>query len=508
MSLSFLIYIFLKSIIDKIGLLLKSPSSKIITDLNEFFESSFTYGTIVFLYLFMKKIKIIDSLKTIPLKSRILLTAIILNRIIEPRSKLGSVSWVKKTAFPILFGIEKNKLVVNQIYKAMDKLNERMDEVQENFFHNNKKETIFLLYDITSVFFEGKGPKELARYGYSRDKKGDNPQILLCLCLNEEKLPIYFDILEGNIQDKRMVIPLIKELEKRYSLKHSIFVGDRGMVSVENLRFLEEEGIGYIVALRHRQARELIFEKKIEPELFDDQLPITIYTEEKKKHVLCGSKLRKERDEMLLKHLLEKGKKALEKVAKMVDEGRLKDPEKIMRRAQKKLTEVGCENFYDFTYKDGIFQIIEKTTFIQKAKMLCGYYILETTKTEMPDKEIEEHYKELKFVEESFRQLKDIQEIRPIFHWKEKRVKTHIFLCIIAQTVVNKMKDKLKEVGWINEEKKNAFSHFIDIFHQISLGIFRIEGENIRIITKITEEQRKLMRIFGMEEKEFKNFTL
>lgn len=496
-----------KSLIDKITLLLKSPDAKIIKDLKDFFEESLSFGAIVFLYLFMKRIKIMECMKAIPLKSRILLTAVILNRILEPRSKLGSVSWVKKTAFPILFGIEKKKLVVNQIYKAMDILYKRLEEVEGNFFRNNKKETTLLLYDITSIFFEGNGPKGLARQGYNRDKKEGNSQILLCLCLNEEKLPIYFDILEGNLQDKSTVISLIKELEKRYSLKHSIFVGDRGMVTVENLRFLEEEGIDYIVALKHRQARELIFEKKVEPELFDEQLPITIYTEGKKRYVLCGSRIRKQRDEMLLKILLEKGKKALEEVAKMVDKGYLKDKEKIIKRGQKKLMKAGCENFYDFTYRDGVFEIIEKTTFIQKAKKLCGYYILETTKEDMADKEIERQYKGLKFVEEAFRQLKDIVEIRPIFHWKERRVRTHIFLCILAQTIVNKVKDRLKEVGWIEEGKENTFAHFLDIFDQISLGIFKIEEQRINIITKITKEQKELMKFFGMQEKEFINFT-
>lgn len=497
-----------KPLIEKISLLLKSPTSKVISDLNTFFKKSFIYGPIVFLYLFMKKIKIIDCLKILPVKSRILIICVILNRILEPRSKLGSVSWVKRTAFPILFGIDKNKLVVNQVYKAMDILYKRMEDVLDNFFKSNKKQTVLLLYDITSVFFEGRGPVRLANYGYSRDKRQDNPQILLCLCLNEEKLPIYFDILEGNIQDKKTVIPLIKKLQKKFSLTQSIFVGDRGMVSGENLEFMEKEGLDYIIALTHRDARQLIFEKDIQPELFDQEVPITIYTEEKKKYVLCGSKYRKEHDQILLNHLLEKGKKGLESVAKMVEKGRLKDPDKVIRRAQKKLTETGCEKFYDFTYKGGKFQIIEKSSFIQKAKMLCGYYVLQTTKLSIPDKEVESHYKQLKFVEDSFRQLKDMVEIRPIFHWKERRVKTHIFLCILAQTVVNKIKDRLKETGWLDEKKGNTFSHFIDILYQINLGIFSIENANIQIINQITSQQKELLQLFDMEEKQFTNFTL
>jgi len=494
-------------LIEKIGILLKSPTAKVIPEIKDFFKNSFVFGPIVFLYFFMKKIKIIEGLKIIPVKSRILLLGMILNRILEPRSKLGSVSWVKKTSFPVLFGIDKNKLVVNQVYKAMDILYKKMDSVLDSFFQNNKGETVLLLYDITSVFFEGAGPEGLARYGYSRDGRADNPQVLICLCLNEEKLPIYFDILEGNMQDKKTVIPLIEKLREKFSLTQSIFVGDRGMVTVENLKFLEKEGLDYIVALTHNQARKLIMEKDVQPELFDKEIPLTIYTEEKKKYVLCGSRYRKEHDRLLLSHLLEKGKKALEDVARMVETGRLKEPTKVIRRAQKKLTESGCENFYDFTYKDGDFQIIEKTSFIQKAQALCGYYILQTTKVDLVDKEVETHYKQLKFVEDAFRQLKDLVEIRPIFHWKDRRVKTHIFLCILAQTVVNKIKDRLKETGWLNEETGNSFSHFLDIFYQSNLGIFEIEGVETKIITRITQEQKELLKLFNMEQRYFTNFT-
>jgi len=80
--------------------------------------------------------------------------------------------------------------------------------VTESFFKMNKRGTKLLLYDITSVFFEGEGP-ELSKHGYSRDKRGDRPQILLSLCLNEEKMPVYFNIISGNIQDKKTVIPFI-----------------------------------------------------------------------------------------------------------------------------------------------------------------------------------------------------------------------------------------------------------------------------------------------------------
>ena len=416
---------------------------------------------------------------------------------------------MKKTAFPLLFGIEKDKLSVNSIYKAMDILYRRMDKVLDNFFERNRKDTLLLLYDITSIFFEGKGPEELARYGYSRDRRPENPQILLSLVLNEDKLPVYFDLLSGNISDKKTVIPLIKKLRERFNLSKSIFIGDRGMVSIENLEFLEDEGIDYIVALTHKGARELIFKKGIQMELFERRIPVTIYEEgegKKKRYILCGSEYRREREREALEYLLKKGREGLEAVADMVEKGRLKDPIKVIKRAQKKLTESCAENFYEFKYEEGRFEIIEKKELIEKARRLCGYYILKTTVEDMDEEEVERHYKGLKFVEDAFRQLKELVEIRPIFHWRERRVKVHVFLCILAQTIVNKIRDVLKGAGWLNEGKGRSFCYFLDTLHQISVGIFEIEGVRKEVITQLKEEQRELIRIFEMEEKVFVNF--
>jgi transposase len=492
----------------KIALLLKSESI-VIPDTSSFFKHSFVLGPVLFLYLFMKKIGIINCLNIIPPKARILLIGVILNRILEPRSKLGSVSWIKRTAFPFLFGIEKEKLVVNKVYKAMDILYRRLKDVLNKFFEQNKGKTILLLYDITSIFFEGKNPEKLAKYGYSRDNRPNNKQIILSLCLNEEKLPVYFDILEGNTQDKKTVIPLIKKLRQTFNLDKAIFIGDRGMVTVENLNFLEKEGIDYIVALTHKQARKIIIEKGIQLDLFAKESPVTVLIDEdekiRKRYVLCGSEYRKQRDELALQHLLEKARKNLEVVAKMVESGKLKDPIKIIKRAQKKLTESGGEEFFDFEYEEGRLKIIEKTETIKKAKLLCGYYLLQTTVENLKDSEIEEHYKGLKFVEEAFRQLKDLVDIRPIFHWKDRRVKTHIFLCILAQTVVNKIKDILKLKGWLKEE--NSFSNFLDIFYQINLGIFEIEGKELKIINQLTSVHKELLNLFEIDEKIFCNFT-
>lgn len=113
----------------------------------------------------------------------------------------------------------------------------------------------------------------------------------------------------------------------------------------------------------------------------------------------------------------------------MVDKDRLKKYDKVIKRLEKKLTQSRALKYYDFENKEGQeFKIIEKKAEIERAKRLCGYYILETSETQMVDDKVEGSYKRLKEVERVFHDLKDLIDIRPVYHFIERRVESHIFL--------------------------------------------------------------------------------
>ncbi len=199
----------------------------------------------------------------------------------------------------------------------------------------------------------------------------------------------------------------VKKIRKHFGIEKEIFVADRGTINLDNIEAVTGEKLGYIMALKHESAKDLLREKDITLELFDKKLPITIYQEDGKKYVLCGSEYRKEKDLYEFQKLLKKGRQALEVVEAMVDKGRLKKYDKVIKRAQKKLTELRACRYYDFEYQEGEkFRIIEKEDEIERAKMLCGYYILQTSEVKMEDHKIEGCYKRLQEVERVFRDLK------------------------------------------------------------------------------------------------------
>jgi transposase len=356
----------------------------------------------------------------------------------------------------------------------MDEVYENLSSIMEDFYKSDGAEPYFLLYDISSVYFEGKRVK-IAKRGYSRDKRPDRPQVLLGLVLNKRGHPIHFEVLPGNIKDSQTVLDVIKKLKKRFGIKKGIFIGDRGMITSGNLKDIKEEELGYIMALKHEAAKDLLINEEIQPELFDERIPVEISGDGEKKYVLCGSKYRKERDLNVFKSLLDKGKEALGIVERMVNAGRLKKYDKVVRRAQKKLTQTNTERYLDFEYKDGEFKIIELKDNIKRAKNLCGYYILETSELGLEDKEVERNYKKLQDVERVFRDLKNLLDIRPIYHWKDRRVKTHIYLCLIAQSILGKLREQLSEIGWLGEKKDKTLSNFINQLGTIHLGVFKDE---------------------------------
>lgn len=214
-------------------------------------------------------------------------------------------------------------------------------------------------------------------------------------------------------------------------------------------------------------------------------VPITISEEDGKKYVLCGSECRKERDLYVFNKLLKKGREALKVVERMVGAGRLKKYDKVIKRAQKKLTQSRALKYYDFEYKEGEeFRIIEKKAEIERAKRFCGYCILETSETEMADDKVEGCYKRLKEVERVFRDLKDLIDIRPVYHWIERRVESHIFLCLLSQVVLGRVRRKLKEGDWLGKKKENTLEKFITLLGTIQLGAFSIEDKKDPLCAK------------------------
>ncbi len=221
------------------------------------------------------------------------------------------------------------------------------------------------------------------------------------------------------------------------------------------------------------------------------------------RYILCGGGVRRDVELAKLNAKLERGRKELEKVVNMINGGRLKDVKKIERRVGEKLARTGTKRFYDVEYENGVARIVEKEEAIKLARALAGYYILRTT-TQLPARQVEEEYKKLQRVERWFRDLKHVVRIRPVYHWKDRRVETHIFLCLLAQTVVAHIRKCLKACGWLDESPTHTFATFFDMLRQVTVVDIRMDSKRISLLSRQAREVAPLLK----KTSGFKKFDL
>lgn len=142
------------------------------------------------------------------------------------QTKFSLQKWLEPTALPFLLGRELEDFHYKKLYKAMDILEARKDEILGRLYQKRSFKPNLLFYDLTSSYFEGR-KAELGAYGYSRDHRQDRLQMVIGLTCDEEGVPIEFEVYPGNTQDKTTVIEKIKNLKENYGIEKVILVKDK-----------------------------------------------------------------------------------------------------------------------------------------------------------------------------------------------------------------------------------------------------------------------------------------
>jgi len=225
---------------------------------------SLEHGSIIFwqkLWDELELSKIIKSQmrmkdKKVKLEVEKYVETMVINRCVDPLSKLGVTRWIERTCYKEMKGYKDLPLDVTYFYRSMNHLLKIKDEIElaifeklRNLFCINVKLTF---YDITSTFFCTDNCS-IGENGYSRDNRPDREQIIIGVVTSYEGYPIKHYVFEGNTKDETTVTDVVKELKKNYNIEETTFVGDRGMITKLNLDRLEGEGFDYIMGVKHRQ---------------------------------------------------------------------------------------------------------------------------------------------------------------------------------------------------------------------------------------------------------------
>ncbi len=423
-------------------------------------------------YQFWKRLGLDEILKDIGFseRARTLTCVMTMARLIHPCSEYAMPDWIRRTALEDIIGADFKYLVDDALYRNLDKLYPKRASIECNLVERertlfNLDQTVFF-YDLTSTYFEGEAlanPK--AKRGYSRDKRPDCKQVVVGLVVNRDGFPLAHEIFDGNRQDRKTLGEMLDVLGRRVGLKEGqTVVVDRGMAYEDNIEEIRARNLHYIVASRQPERERWLSDFEDE-EGFEEVVrlpsPLNPYQEKTPIHVkmkrsgeetyvLCVSSGRKEKDRAIREKQEERLLSDLARVDERIQKGRLVNPAKIneaIGRLKERYPRVA--RYYRMKYDEQAKQLTypldeEKRG---KAEELDGSYLLKTDRQDLSAEEVWRIYTLLTRVENAFRNMKSPLAERPIFHQIERRVETHIFLCVLAYHLLVAIEKTLLDKG-------------------------------------------------------------
>ena len=443
----------------------------------------------------LKKLDLHNLIASENSHSRELVLAMIVARIVDPRSKLATARGLNsETCFSSLgelLGVETADS--DQLYEAMDWLLKRQSKIEIKLAKRHLSEGSLVLYDLTSTYFEGE-TCPLANYGYSRDKKKGKLQIVFGLLCARRGCPIAVEVFEGNRTDQKTLASQIDKVRSRFGISNVIWVGDRGMITQARIRedLKETEGLDWITALTKTQIQKLAEQEAIQLGLFDERDLVEFESADYpgERLIACRNPIVAASNQVTREELLQQTAKELSAIvaATKRDKRPLKGADAIGVRVGKVLNKFKVGKFFQYEIKDESFSYERKTEAITEAEALDGVYILRTSvnKDTLDAPSTVKAYKSLSQVEQAFRSDKTIDlKVRPIYHHLEDRVKAHVFLCMLAYYVEWHMRECLAPLLFDDEEiAKNSL-----ITSSVVAKAQRSKKALAKAATKRTEEK-------------------
>ena len=444
---------------DVVELIRQSLQGKRLVATDELFEveQSFLHGQVKAVLDTMSRLgfaRLVSGRKT---RMRDLVVAMVAAHIIEPDSKLAMPRWWGTTTLPKALGVEDAD--EDDLYEAMDWLIDRQPIIEKKLASRHLTEGGFVLYDLTSSYFEGK-TCPLAKLGHNRDGKKGKLQVNYGLMADKHGRPISVSVYEGNTGDPKTLIDQVTKAREQFGIEKLVLVGDRGMITQKQIDELKGlDGIEWLTALRSRAIRKLVDGGSLQYGLFDER---NIF--EMKHPDYPGERLVACRNPELAKlrvatrrSLIEATEVELDKVRSMVKKGKLRGKAKIGVRVGKVVNKYKVSKHFDLDIKTANFNYNVAEDRVKAEAALDGIYVVRTsvTKKMMSMEEAVLNYKMLSGVERAFRSLKSIDMmVRPIRHRVSCRVKIHIFICMLAYYVRWHMMEAWRPLLFSDEDLK------------------------------------------------------
>jgi len=358
--------------------------------------------------------------------------------------------WYERTALSDLLGVRVEQVNDDRLYRGLDVLAQHKERLCSHLMERYRSwfgvRFEFLVYDVTSTFFEGQAVRnEKAARGYSRDSRPDCKQVCIGLVCTPEGLPLSYEIFAGNRRDVTTVEEIVEMMESKYGQAERVWVMDRGMVSEENITFLRSRKARYLVGTPKSQLRKFEADlldaegwQQVQPGLEAKLLPHPDGFGDER-FVLCRSEARRQKEAAMLGQQRERLCVELAKIDRALQRKAQVDLEAIGRRigrwlgrypAAARLIEATLQ--YDAEGRACGLSVTSKVAQTQWADHVHGAYLLRTNCSETDPAQLWRWYIQLSQAEAAFRTAKSDLGLRPIYHQKSERVEAHFLVCFLA----------------------------------------------------------------------------
>lgn len=468
-----------------------------------------------------------------------------INRCLDPTSKSQTPQWFLKTALRWLLDVQSELINSSRIFRELTVIENHKEAICSHLFAKMMKDTPDSLksvfYDLSSTTFTG-SRCVLMKWGHC--KEGYFNHVVLALVVNSDGLPFYWEILSGGTADAKTIIWLMERLPARFKLAETTLIFDRGIVSEENLLFLERAKIKYISAMDKNQLEgisslDFSMFSHLNPADVDKQaadLPgfkklnnVTYYREVKvegtRRYILCfNAQLFKDQRQLRMQAIEEFSAYVKEMNEELGAAKNCRQRRATYEKFKKRLIKTNLAGIVDVRLKltrlkqkkngekeriirsyKGLLRIDE--TALQRAGRLDGFWMLVTNHSEkrgrgfkVPAEEAINPYRDKVVIESAFRDIKSFVEVAPVYVWTEAHVKAHYTICVLSHLINRTLTLRLHHNA--GDATNDIVSHE-KLYKKLSdCQVDQIEVENVRLstfnLTRPTAEQKELLNRIGL----------
>lgn len=388
---------------------------------------------------------------------RNLLRDLVITRIVYPKSKIATIRYLNHN-----LGMNLSK---DTVYRFLDTLNKNeLTKIAFNFVSKRNGGISLLLYDVTTLYFETENEDELRQKGYSKDHRSDMPQILIGLFVDNDGYPFDFDFFEGSAFEGHTFQLSIENIISKYTFTELTVVADAGMLSENNLKYMESRKIGYIVGARLKNLSDKRSDKILQHDFTAS--PILKVTIGQQKLIVDYSIERAKKDEKTRDRLVTRLESRLKKKVSLIRKSKY-----LLWEKQGKVAGIDRKQIEEDKKYDG----------------LKGY--ITNGKNNLSSQEIIKQYHNLWRVEGAFRMSKNDLRERPVYHRKIIRIKSHLIICFVSLLV-------LRETEAILGRKHRSMEKTIEILSRIGQGKIRIGKVVLDVDSELSKEAQVILNLF------------